>query len=377
MLSFWMSVSQPQASFPLKVVWGLLMWLFLGLAFLSKGPPGLLPLLVGIVYLSFSRRAKKPSLLELLTGIIIFCAVAFPWYIVVIQKYKGLFSYFMGDEIIGRIFTGEHSRNAGLFGAFKIYPHTLLLGSLPWSYFLFIRMWKTKPRIFAAQWWKQLQHRDNALFILLWFLVPLFFFTISSSRLPLYVLPLFVPIALATARIIVLSYPEKVVSLFLLRGKPAVYVLVLICLLTGSRAIAAHYGPKRDSRVIWEKMSVIIKDRIGDTPYELSVIGLQHDGITFYSGKMVNTLDIEEGKGHSFSAKMNIFQKMDELSSQPGIHVFLLSQKNLEKITGAFSKKGIHYVIADGPFDYKLIFCQRTVASNSVTVHNSIKSATP
>jgi len=377
MLSCWMCVSQPQTSSPQKVVWGLLMWLFLGLAFLTKGPPGLLPLLVGIVYLGFSRRAKKPSLLELLTGIIIFCAVAFPWYILVIQKHHGLLSYFIKDEIIGRIVTGEHTRNAGLFGAFKIYPHTLLFGSLPWSFFLLTWMWKTKPRIFTNQWLNLLQNRDNALFILLWFLVPLVFFTISSSRLPLYVIPLFVPLALATARCIVLYYPLKASALLQMRGKPAVLVLLLIFSLIGSRAIAAHYGPKRDSRVIWEKMSVIIKDRIGDAPYELSVIGLQHDGITFYSGKMVTTLDIEDGKGHSFSAKMNVFQKMDELSSQPGIHVFLLSQKNLEKITGAFTKKGIRYVIADGPFDYKLIFCQRTVASNSAAVHEPVKSANP
>ena len=65
MLSCWMSVSQPQTSSPQKVFWGLLMWLFLGLAFLTKGPPGLLPLLVGITYLGFSRRAKKPSSLTI------------------------------------------------------------------------------------------------------------------------------------------------------------------------------------------------------------------------------------------------------------------------------------------------------------------------
>jgi len=372
-----MSLSPTQTSSPQKFIWGLIMWLFLGLAFLTKGPPGLLPLLVGIVYLGFSRRAKKPSLLELLTGIIMFSVVALPWYILVVHKYNGLFSYFMSEQIIGRIVTGKHTRNSGLFGAFKIYPHTLLLGSLPWSCFLLTWMWKTKQRILAVQWWKQLRARDNALFILLWFLVPLFVLTISNSRLPLYVLPLFVPLALATARCIVLYYPVKASALLQMRGKPAVLVLLLIFSLIGSRAIAAHYGPKRDSRVIWEKMSVIIKDRIGDAPYELSVIGLQHDGITFYSGKMVNTLDIEDGKGHSFSAKMNIFQKMDELSSQPGIHVFLLSQKNLEKITGAFTKKGIHYVIADGPFDYKLIFCQRTDSGNSVAVDAPTKNANP
>jgi hypothetical protein len=147
--------------------------------------------------------------------------------------------------------------------------------------------------------------------------------------------------------------------------------------LTGSRAIAAHYGPKRDSRAIWQKVSAVIKERIGNAPYELSVIGLQHHGITFYSGKMVDTLEFEDGKGHSFSPKMNIFQKMDELLSCQGIHVFLLSQKNLDKITAGFNKKGIRYVIEDGPFDYKLIFCQRTVASNSAAVHELTKSANP
>jgi 4-amino-4-deoxy-L-arabinose transferase len=377
MLSCWMSLSPTQTSSLQKTIWGLLVWLFLGLAFLTKGPPGLLPLLVGIAYLGFSRRARRPSLFAIVTGIIIFCAVALPWYILVVQKYNGLFSYFIKDEIIGRIVTGEHTRNSGLFGAFKIYPHTLLLGSLPWSCFLLAWMWKTKPRIFAAQWWKQLQHRDNAFFIVLWFLVPLFFLTISNSRLPLYMLPLFVPLALATARCIVLYYPVKACSLLQMRGKPAVWVLLLICLLTGSRAIAAHYGPKRDSRVIWEKISPVIQERIGNAPYELSVIGLQLHGITFYSGKMVETLEIDDAIGHSFSPKRNILQKGNELLSQQGIHVFLLRQKNLKKITTQFNIKGINHEIADGPFDYKLIFCQQNVVGNSVAAHEPTKSANP
>jgi 4-amino-4-deoxy-L-arabinose transferase len=376
-LSGWMCVSQLQASSFQKVIWGLLMWLFLGLAFLTKGPPGLLPLLVWIAYLCFSRTAKRPSPFAIATGIIIFSAVALPWYILVVLKYNGLLSYFVSEQIIRRIFTGEHARNSGLFGAFKIYPHTLLLGSLPWLCFLLTWVWKTKPRIFAMQWWKQLRARDNALFILLWFLLPLIVLTISNSRLPLYVLPLFVPLALAAARCIVLHFPEKASSLLHLRGKPAVWVLLLLCVLIGSRAIAAHYGPKRDSRVIWEKISPVIRERIGDAPYELSVIGLQHNGITFYSGKMVETLEVEDDSGHSFSPKKNIVQKSDELLSQQGIHVFLLRQKNLKEITKEFNIKGIRYEVADGPFDYKLIFCTRTAAVNSVAVHEPIKSAAP
>jgi 4-amino-4-deoxy-L-arabinose transferase len=238
-------------------------------------------------------------------------------------------------------------------------------------------MWKTKPRIFAAQWWQQLRARDNALFVLLWFLVPLIILTISNSRLPLYMLPLFMPLALATARSIVSYYPEKVSSLFLLRGKPAVWVLLLLCFLTGSRAIAAHYGPQRDSRAVWQKVSAVIRERIGDSPYELSVIGLQHDGITFYSGKMVNTIEINEDKSHAFSLKNNFYQICNALISQNSIHVFLLRQSNVKKVTTEFNKKGIQYLIEDGPFDYKLIFCRHVAAENSVAVHAPTKRADP
>jgi 4-amino-4-deoxy-L-arabinose transferase len=371
MLSCWMSLSSAQTSSLQKTIWGLLMWLFVGLAFLTKGPPGLLPLLVWIAYLGFSRRAAKPSFITIVTGIIIFAAVALPWYWLVIQKYNGLLSYFIWDEIIRRIFTGEHSRNPGLFGALKIYPHTLLLGSLPWSCFLFVWAWKTKTRIFAAEWWKQLRTRDNALFIILGFLVPLIVLTISNSRLPLYTLPLFVLLALAAARCIVLYYPKTASSILRLQGKPAALVLLLIISLIGSRAAAAQYTPKRDSRLIWKKVSAVIKERIGDAPYELSVIELQHDGITFYSRKMVDTLEIEDDSGHAFSPKRNIVQKRDELLSQPGIHVFLLSQKNLKKVIGIFTQKGIQYVITDGPFEYKLMFCQGAVTGNSLATRHA------
>jgi hypothetical protein len=92
---------------------------------------------------------------------------------------------------------------------------------------------------------------------------------------------------------------------------------------------------------------------------------------------MVETLEIDDAIGHSFSPKRNILQKGNELLSQQGIHVFLLRQKNLKKITTQFNIKGIRYVIEDGPFDYKLIFCQQNVVENSAAVHEPIKSANP
>jgi hypothetical protein len=190
-------------------------------------------------------------------------------------------------------------------------------------------------------------------------------------------LPLFVPLALAAARCLVLLYPAIASSLLQMRGKPAVWVLLLIFLLVGSRAVAAHYGPKRDSRLIWERIRTVIKERIGDAPYELSVVGLQHDGITFYSGKMVDTLEFKDDSGRSFSPKKNIVQKSCELATLQGNHIFLVSQKNLKKITAEFNIKKIPYIVENGPFDYKLIFCRPTIPAHSVAVHEPIKSAAP
>lgn len=358
MVCLWMATSHLRRAYSGNFLWWLLMCLFLGLGFLTKGPPGLLPMPVAIAYLVLSEKAQKPSAAVIMAGFVLFCAVAFPWYLVVIQHHEGLLSYFISEEIVGRIITGQHMRNAGFWGAFKIYPHTLLLGSLPWSCFLFIWMWKTKQCLWVRQWWKRVRSRDNKLFILLWFLVPLLILTISNSRLPLYVLPLFVPLALAIARILTVHYSEKVSALLALRGKPTVLVVLLIGIVVGSRGLSAYFEPKRDSRAIWKKISVIIKERIGDTPYNLSLVGLQLHGIAFYSGKMVSTFEIKKSQGHSFSRKINIVPEMDNLLLQPAVQVLLTSRKFITPIITQFREKGIRYEMQEGPYDYMLIFCR-------------------
>src|SRR5690606_13408154 len=86
------------------------------------------------------------------------------------------------------------------YGWFVVYAPTLLLGTLPWTPTLLraIRSaagraggWRTRAaRLADAPW----------LALLLWVALPLLVFCLARSRLPLYVLPLFVPIALLIAR---------------------------------------------------------------------------------------------------------------------------------------------------------------------------------
>jgi 4-amino-4-deoxy-L-arabinose transferase-like glycosyltransferase len=76
-----------------------------------------------------------------------------------------------------------------------VYLPTFLIGTMPWL------------AIAAATWWSRRRSGERVAaldpaasqFLLLWFALPFGVFVLSQSRLPFYVLPLFVPVSLALA----------------------------------------------------------------------------------------------------------------------------------------------------------------------------------
>ena len=364
MLFFWLSYSARHDEQRKINLYACLMFFSFGLSFLTKGPPGLIPLLIIVVYLFLNRTRKWISIPIAFTGVLIFAAVAFPWYILVMQKYSGLLSYFIKNEIIGRIVHGVHSRNPGLFGSLKVYPHTLLLGSLPWAYFWFTIAWKTRPQVFTAAWWHLLRARNNALFLTLWFGISLFLLSAANSRLPLYVLPLFVPLALATARSLLLYYPAQAVATCFFRSRQGALVMILAVFLIASRAIAAHVPTKIDSRVIAQSVHKIVHERVADAPHEIVLVDLHHDGLAFYTKSIVENVSTDKDREISFSATKKIEQKCDEMLSSRVISVFLLNAISMKKVLPELDKRRIPYVVEKGPFDYKLIICAAAAAGN-------------
>jgi len=170
-----------------------LMWLGFGLAFLTKGPPGLLPLAAIVGYLAWRRRPALPALLDP-AGLALFALSGLSWYLVLVLRSPDLLDYFLVRETVGRVATGQHHRNAGWLGWLVVYPPTFLVGTLPWVG-IAAATWRARRRAGAAS----AMTPDGRRFQLLWFTVPLCIFVLSQSRLPLYVLPLFVPLALALA----------------------------------------------------------------------------------------------------------------------------------------------------------------------------------
>lgn len=164
----------------------------LGLALLAKGLVGLV-LPAGIIglYLLLTRRLRmlwRPKLL--LLGGALMIAVAATWYGPMLMQHGRAF---FDEFIIGHHFQRYVSNKYKHPQPFYFFFGVTLLGSLPWT------MW------LAASGWRAAQDRRALLtepaerlrlYLWLWTLVPLAFFSLSGSKLPGYILPVFPALAL-------------------------------------------------------------------------------------------------------------------------------------------------------------------------------------
>jgi len=178
--------------------WVLGMWLCWGLAFMTKGPPGLLPLGAMVAFLAIHDRARLRGLFPLL-GLLLFGVVAFTWFAIIVYQQPDRLGYFLGGEVYDRVFTAKHDRNAQWYGGLKVYLPVLLVGALPWWVLALAAV--GGPRAAWQRIHGRVRERDrNTLLLLYWFLLPLAVFFLSRSRLELYILPLFVPLSLLMSR---------------------------------------------------------------------------------------------------------------------------------------------------------------------------------
>lgn len=179
--------------------WCALVWLALGAAFLTKGPVGLMPLAGMLVVAGAEGRRGLRSLL-CWSGLVWFALVGLGWYVVVVAREPRLLSYFLGSEIVERMTSSSFDRNAQWYGPLKVYLPTLVGGLLPWTWVL-ARRWRTGIQWLRPARWREAARVDRTgLFLAAWVLVPLAVFVLARSRLQLYLLPLFPPLALLVGR---------------------------------------------------------------------------------------------------------------------------------------------------------------------------------
>jgi 4-amino-4-deoxy-L-arabinose transferase-like glycosyltransferase len=295
--------------------WAIAMWIAWGLAFMTKGPPGLLPLGAMVAFLAIHDRTKLRALFPA-AALLAFAVVAFTWFMVIIWQEPDRLGYFLGYEVYDRVFTGVHRRNSEWYGAFEIYLPVLVVGALPWWAFALAAA--GGPRAAWKRVREGIRSRDQGLLLLLyWFALPFVVFCLARSRLQLYVLPLFVPLALLIAR--PLSHWSWLDERRMKRIG-AVTALVLLAI----KGTVAYIPANRDSRAMANNLRDLVRRNRAE---EIAFVGMRpFYGLVLYLGIRVEGVHVE-GAGLEYSKFLSEETLCHELSMRER-SVFAVKRKS-------------------------------------------------
>jgi 4-amino-4-deoxy-L-arabinose transferase-like glycosyltransferase len=168
--------------------WMWLCWAGMALAVMSKGLIGVvLPGAVLVLYTLFSRDWSIWKRLYPIGGLLVFFAITTPWFVLVSLKNPEFPHFFFIHEHWQRFTSPVHHRE----GPWYYFIPILALGILPWLGMLLQSLWGT-----PGEERRGFQPRKM---LLVWAVFIFFFFSISSSKLPSYILPIFPALALLMA----------------------------------------------------------------------------------------------------------------------------------------------------------------------------------
>ncbi len=166
----------------------LLCWLGMALATLSKGPMGIiLPGAVLFIYTFAARDWRIWQRLHLIKGLLLYFAVTTPWFVLVSQANSEFLHFFFIHEHWERFTSKVHHRDGPLYYFIPL----LIVGIFPWLGLLLQSLWQGEKQTAGSF--------QPGKLLLIWALFIFFFFSISSSKLPSYILPIFPALALLIA----------------------------------------------------------------------------------------------------------------------------------------------------------------------------------
>jgi len=172
-----------------KRIYLALFYVFVALGMLAKGPVA--PFLAAAVIMLFALAVRESRFVLRtfwLPGILLFCAIALPWYFAVQMRNPQFFREFILQHNLER-FSSDlyHHRQP-----FWYYLPVTAVALLPWTVFVIAAM--VQPvRILLAE--RRLVSPEPdlewqfSIFVCCWLIVPVAFFSFSQSKLPGYILP--------------------------------------------------------------------------------------------------------------------------------------------------------------------------------------------
>lgn len=234
-----------------------------GLGFLSKGLIGpVLPGLVMIAWLAWNRRLTLLRRLVWVPGLVLFLAVAAPWILAMQARFPDFVNYFFIYNQVQRF--AESGFNNPM--PFWFYPPVVLLLILPWSWWL-PAAWKRteldvepKPTIRSLMW--------------IWPAVIVGFFSIPSSKLVGYVLPVLPALAYLIADGLARRWGDAAPSRVLKGAAVAAGVICLTAIAANNafnhktnKSVSSLIGAQRQH----DEPVVFMWDQFFDVPFYLGL----------------------------------------------------------------------------------------------------------
>jgi len=209
-----------------------LLWAFyaaLALATLTKGLIGIvIPGMVIFVWMVLLGDWGLLRRMRLVSGTVIFLLIAVPWHVLVARANpEFLWFYFIHEHLL-RYATKIHERYEPPW----FFLPVLLGGMIPWTAFLVQAVRDALPAS-----WRERKTARETLFLILWAGLVFTFFSLSSSKLVPYILPVIPPLALLLGRYLdrrIGAFGERVESREMRRA-----TVVLLILAGGLGAIFA------------------------------------------------------------------------------------------------------------------------------------------
>jgi 4-amino-4-deoxy-L-arabinose transferase-like glycosyltransferase len=180
--------------------WFISMFIMAAFGALTKGPVALvLPLAVILPFLVYEKnlvRCLVDSSREMLTGLIGFCLIILPWYISVHIATHGEFT---NKFFITHNFDRFTSTVSNHHGPIWFYIPVLIIGFFPWISVIVPAIKATLKQGSSTQLSSRFSSSLLAKFCLWWALVVFVFFSISATKLPTYILPIYLPLSIIVA----------------------------------------------------------------------------------------------------------------------------------------------------------------------------------
>jgi 4-amino-4-deoxy-L-arabinose transferase-like glycosyltransferase len=171
--------------------WGKIVWfyIFLGLAMITKGPVGVVLPLFAVLGVRWRNTTFKLREMRWGKGALVFVIISVPWFVVLAWRQPELWNYFLVRETLERVATSKFHRGK----PFWFFVPVMLAGCWPWTPLL--------PAL-ARTRCETARQLDLTRLCVAWWGLGLLLFTVSHSKLPTYVLPLYAPMAVLLAPLI-------------------------------------------------------------------------------------------------------------------------------------------------------------------------------